>query len=577
MARFSSSGSFTVFSFFVAMYGASRQFIWSGMGTPLFRCQHASATSLVSQPFHPKTISTNSMLHRKQASSTFGTNNLFAIRGGSSLSSSDTTSEDIAIKEEVAPKKIILRQVQLVHRHGDRTPITPMANETFWKDTLPNTNILQNIALGTYIKREEGSARAVHAAGGKGFFGQLTTLGLFQMVDLGSKIREELLKEVPISIEGDKEVKENNKDESAISTPIEIIKQMGCMYQIISNHLFTPEVPLTTETISVCSTDFPRTIQSVQGFLIGLFPDGIPSQSTTYKENDPIHDRIENIIKIDARYTSTMIPDPQPRRSKEQVELEKKLSNRLYILKKEDEMKDFGIRLTQILLKENILGDGYQDVTFGVGEEKEENEMEEFTSTTVTRPLPWSQLSEILKCLAIRELLPSSISTDDQHLVTSHAAWKWFENLRHPRLAYLSMQPMMKRMVENIEEEINSDGNIRLHIFSAHDSTLIGLLSAFRLEQPSEWPEYGSYLKLELYEVLDDDKTDSMEEDEQSLNEERFCKYMVRFSLNSRTLRCFWDVKEGADPLELLPFDRLIDLLQADGIDKVEDNGGTIA
>ena len=37
-----------------------------------------------------------------------------------------------------------------------------------------------------------------------------------------------------------------------------------------------------------------------------------------------------------------------------------------------------------------------------------------------------------------------------------------------------------------------------LHVFSGHDATLIALICFFRLERPAVWPDYGSYLKLEL-------------------------------------------------------------------------------
>ena len=36
-------------------------------------------------------------------------------------------------------------------------------------------------------------------------------------------------------------------------------------------------------------------------------------------------------------------------------------------------------------------------------------------------------------------------------------------------------------------------------VFSAHDSTLFGLISAFALSAPAAWPEYGATLKIELW------------------------------------------------------------------------------
>jgi hypothetical protein len=82
-----------------------------------------------------------------------------------------------------------------------------------------------------------------------------------------------------------------------------------------------------------------------------------------------------------------------------------------------------------------------------------------------------------------------------------------------------------------------------LTIWSAHDSTLICLMCAFRLEQPVHWPEYGSYLLIELLHAP--------EEAEQ----------WVRFSLNGQVLRSMWNPQE--EPQELIAVDKLWGYLEA--------------
>jgi hypothetical protein len=47
-------------------------------------------------------------------------------------------------------------------------------------------------------------------------------------------------------------------------------------------------------------------------------------------------------------------------------------------------------------------------------------------------------------------------------------------------------------------------------LYSAHDSTLIGLICAMKLEQPVSWPEYGSYIMVELLEVTDSSDGDAV-------------------------------------------------------------------
>ena len=56
-----------------------------------------------------------------------------------------------------------------------------------------------------------------------------------------------------------------------------------------------------------------------------------------------------------------------------------------------------------------------------------------------------------------------------------------------------------KKMILNGAEAYSSlTSSLLVHIFSAYDATLMSLLCFFHIERPSVWPEYGSYLKMEL-------------------------------------------------------------------------------
>ena len=226
-----------------------------------------------------------------------------------------------------SPRMYRVLQVQIVHRHGDRTPITPLQNESYWGDALPTQEMLDNIAATTKIGRD---GKYSHIAGGRGVFGKLTKLGLLQMVELGSRLREELYAET-----------ENGHvtDESG-----NIFLHGGCV--------FHKDDPIKPNRLAVTSTDFARSLQSVQASLIGLFPD--PAE-------------IADPIVVDARHTQIMIPDPQPRQSEEQVQLEKELGVRQYLLDKEEEMRDLAVRTSEAL--KPLLGEGAFDINFGVGED----------------------------------------------------------------------------------------------------------------------------------------------------------------------------------------------------------------
>lgn len=397
------------------------------------------------------------------------------------------------LHDKTGKKSIRLLQVQIVHRHGDRTPITPLKNETFWSSTLPSDEILAKLSAQTRINRDDSKPNT-HKAGGHGPFGKLTQLGLLQMVELGTKLREELYWE-----EGGHAVDEQGN--------------------IVFHHarLFHPDFLLAPSHVQVISTDFSRTIQSVQGVLVGLFPDW------------------QGEIEIDARHTSDLIPDPQPRRTTEQEELELKLASRPNMLQREEEMRELAVKTTKALLP--LLGEGAFDVSFGVGEEKGSSSSHHHHH----HHLAWTQLSEITKCLQVRDMLPSTISVQDQHAISAHAAWKWMENLRHPRLAYLAMNPMLTRMLQSMKHPTKV---APLILYSAHDSTLIGLLCALKLESPKQWPGYGEYLKVELLECgrVDEESGDVVEKE-----------HFVRFSLSGHVLRLQWD----SDPVEMIRLDDL--------------------
>lgn len=88
-----------------------------------------------------------------------------------------------------------------------------------------------------------------------------------------------------------------------------------------------------------------------------------------------------------------------------------------------------------------------------------------------------------------------------------------------------------------------------LCIYSAHDSTLIGLLCVLQLEQPAEWPEYGSALKVELI----------LEEENGSNN-----RHWVRFSLNGQTLRSTWFTDDDGEPASIVPLNELADMIHSE-------------
>lgn len=399
-------------------------------------------------------------------------------------------------------------QVQVIHRHGDRTPITPLKNEEFWAQQLVPEELLERVAMGTRVLRHQynnGSGKnklEVHAAAGRGPFGKLTKLGLLGMIQVGTNLKEDLEESTMWS------------EDTTASSVVETTSTAPGADETSSSDS-TRRIRFKPNDIKVYSTDFARTIQSVQGLLVGFFPDGF----TTSTDAD-------TVIDIDCRgTTSWMIPDPQPRQTKEQEDLERQLAQRPHVLEREVQMRPLAVRVTQSLLP--LLGEEAFKISFGV----EDNEDGDVSKKT----LPWIQLTEITKCLSVRDMLPDSITVDDQEALSAHTAWKWFQSLRSPRLAYLSMRRFTETLVSTMRRR---EEEPPLILYSCHDSSLIGLLCALRLEQPSVWPEYGAVLKIELLEKtkekIQNVETTSDTGDSGDIN------YVLRFFLNGELLRSMW-------------------------------------
>jgi hypothetical protein len=503
---------------------------------------------------------------------------LISLRLAAALASSSTSERPIGS----SGGRLRLRQVLVVHRHGDRTPITPMRDEEYWRTTLPDPAVLEGIARGTSLLRppEGGSAvaNAPHGAVGRGPFGQLTMMGLLQMVGLGERLRGQLA--------GEGRRLHHHRHDGGDGDDDGVGGTTGPL------RLFTLEEPLHPSRVKVMSTDFPRTIQSAQALLAGLFPDRATGGGDGDGEGG---DRAAPIV-IDVRNTNAyFIPDPQPRQHAAQLALERHLSERPHLLEREGRLGDLARRVVDAL--EGHLGEGAGGVSFGIGEEKHGDDAEEEEEAAAAagedddavlrRPRPrlaWAQLCEVLVCLSSRGLLPPALTEEDVAVVSDHVAWRWFENLGHPVLAKSAMWKFASGLVEEMSRKANEDlvgprgdaagvGGTEvspeagqgckeepmLCIYSAHDSTLIGLLCVLGLEQPVEWPEYGSALKLEL--LREEEGGDACADGHADALLRR---HWVRFSLNGQVLRCKCLSDERNEPASLVSLDQLKDLIHSE-------------
>mgnify|MGYP003867368317 CR=1 FL=1 len=401
------------------------------------------------------------------------------------------------------PKKIRRLQVQITCRHGDRSPITSLKDEAYWVKELIPSDTLEEMGKRVTLRSDDDDSQCTHKANGRGPFGKLTSLGLQQMVDLGTNLKKELC----------------HTDDN----PQTVVPKLDGNGNAVYPYVWTQEKPLSPQTVRVISTSFDRAIQSAQGVIMGLFP------------GPPPLDKVE--LNTRHEYNELLLPDPQPRKTQEQADLEDALAARPHLQAKEEEMLPLAVRVTKAL--HPLLAADAHEAEFGA------KQLRHVSAESIEiEPLAWNQLGEITKCLGVRNMLDDvGVSQQDFRNTVQHAAWRWFESFRHPRLAYLSMNAICTQMVETCR---NHTQEPPMTLFSAHDSTLIGLLCAFKLQQPVAWPEYGSFLMMELLEVEEGTSKD----------------LYVRFSLNGDVLRLMW--LEG-EPTDMILLDQLIDKVQNEG------------
>lgn len=372
-----------------------------------------------------------------------------------------------------ATEGLELRQLQVVHRHGDRTPITPLADRVFWSSVLPSSAELATLAQGTEVLRAKGTAP--HPAAGDGLFGTLSTRGVDQMRSGGAALREKY------------------------------------------GHFLPPVA--TPEAVRVFSTDFPRTIQSVQALLQGLFPPAA-------RRGPP--------VEIDTSRTAHMIPDPEPRATTEQEEREAAVLRSEAVLAHAEEVEPLRTRLSQALLDARVVDPAAYQRSWGVGDQAR------------GATLSWNKLAEVLKCLHSYSRLPPGVTADDVRRANEAGAYRWTVLMRDRRIAQLAMGSLTAAIVKAASGVARgTPGSPVLVVWSGHDSTLFGLLAALELEAPSEWPPYASQLHVELLEEV--------------LGSARRPRgsWHLRFTLNGEVLRCALGGEAAGEPASIVPLERV--------------------
>jgi acid phosphatase len=224
---------------------------------------------------------------------------------------------------------------------------------------------------------------------------------------------------------------------------------------------------LTDSEVTVWSTAYARTILSTQALLSTMFPA----------------DRRTAPLTIDTRDSRQMVPDPLPRRTLRQEQLEAELSSAPAFVAAEAAMASLAQRVTHWLRESGALRSDADSVRFGVGD----------GNAVAGGTLPWSKLAEVTKCLAAHGKLPANVTEADVSAIQNYTARRWYALMGDARLAKEAMGPFASSLLHFFVARPK-----RMRVISAHDSTLIGVMCAYGLAPPESWPPYASVLRIEL-------------------------------------------------------------------------------
>lgn len=360
-----------------------------------------------------------------------------------------------------------LERIVLVHRHGDRSPITPLtdANMRKWASRLPCATELEQAAYrfpchfegepetSSYcsnsreLKPNEGYRGVV--VGDDDLAGRLTYKGVAQLKEVGRTLRRRLV------------------DETQFLSQVD-----------------------TLSDVNVTSTCIQRTMQSTQSVL------------STLSDKDSCERELT--IHVPQRWR-TMVPDADV--TEEQEAIERGFWLGPGIANVEAKLLPVRQKLSALMI-ENDLADA-ANLTCGHA-----HDYDMIASNPAS--MSWKQIADIVTCTSSWDELPAYLLKEHEalHIMQMHAKWRWFKKFSSGRLLQrLAIGEFVSELLQTAQ-----GGDSKLHIFSAHDSTIVSVLCALGLRLPGEpvdctsdeemlfaqmWPEYGASFEIHVSSDMD--------------------------------------------------------------------------
>lgn len=196
----------------------------------------------------------------------------FQKRELSSQTLGKNQSSDLGIDEKYATNGGIIEGIWIFHRHGDRTPSSPLVAEhliekeaAFWRTKLPDSSIVENVS-SRFPKRSHSKRNVDYLDGKREPYGFLTRVGTSQMFNAGRKFASRY-------------------------------KHLGRKTKSLLNDDTNRNALLNQWDITAYSTNYLRTITSAQFFLEGLLHSKDPPPTNKLSSTQIID--LEDSMSID--------------------------------------------------------------------------------------------------------------------------------------------------------------------------------------------------------------------------------------------------------------------------------------
>lgn len=325
-----------------------------------------------------------------------------------------------------------LHHVLLFHRHGDRAPVlTQIGNkfkftpedEAFWASRIATDE--QFAALERVAKTVGANASLppnTTPSYGSWPCGILTQKGIEHMRGKGRRLREQYGHMLPTSTPGEHDV-------------------------------------------YVLSSSVPRTVQSVQCLLHGMFHDGDEEQEDEAAKRVPLYVHT---------YERNVLAPQHPLHVFNEIEMI--VSDE--VAKREQHERESMEKLGQHLRE-----------SFGIPDDQ---------------PVPWTAIRDALTCRGAHGLpLPEGITQDMVDQINEYDAWLWHRLYTRKDFCHKAFKHGAKEVYDHLKRVVDKDSEApkpRIAFFSAHDNSIMALVGALQLQIGRALPEYGTIVAFEVYE-----------------------------------------------------------------------------